>query len=310
MVNVSFFLQNIGYMLNPTMIILGNWEVQETGEFIRHFDSSLTRDCNIEHGLLEKMLQPLAVSGIEQTLQVTVSLTSGRSASLSIPLASTVGDLKTIVQESLGKPFLRLITADRRKLKPSEFLEAAGLQDGDQLTAIVGEAKLAATRYAFALWCCGGDRVLTWGHLDFGGDSSAVQDQLKSVQQVQATHKAFAAILEDGSVVTWGDPFWGGDSSAVQEDQLKKVRQVQGTRSAFAAILEDGSVVAWGDPASGGDSSAVKNKLKKVRQVQASEHAFAAILEDGCVVNWGHFYLGGDSSAVQDQLKSVQQVQA
>ena len=176
-------MRKIEYVLSPTMmIILGNWEVQETGEFIRHFDSSVTRDCNIEHGFLEKMLQPLDVSGIEQMLQVTVSLTSGRSASPSIPLASTVGDLKTMVQESLGKPFLRLITADGRKLKPSEFLEAAEIQDGAQLTAIVGEAKLAATRYAFALWCCGGDRVLTWGNPFSGGDSSAVQDQLKSVQ--------------------------------------------------------------------------------------------------------------------------------
>ena len=99
----------------------------------------------------------------DQTLQVTVSLTSGRSASLSIPLASTVGDLKRMVQESLGKPFLRLLTSDGRKLNPSESLEAAGLQDGDQLTAIVREAKLAASQSAFALWCCGGDRVLTWG---------------------------------------------------------------------------------------------------------------------------------------------------
>ena len=180
-------------------------------------------------------------------LQVTVSLTSGRSASLSIPLASTVGDLKTMVRESLGKPFLRLITADGRQLNPSEFLEAAGLQDGAQLTAVVGEAKLAATRYAFALWCCGGDRVLTWGHRGRGGDSSAVQDQLKSVRQVQATREAFAAILEDGSAVAWGYPAWGGDSSAVQ-DQLKSVQHVQATRlvhllpSWKMALLSPGAV--------------------------------------------------------------------
>ena len=41
-----------------------------------------------------------------------------------------------------------------------------------------------------------------------GGDSSKVQNQLKGVQQVQATKSiffsAFAAILADGSVVTWG----------------------------------------------------------------------------------------------------------
>ena len=59
MVNVSVFLQKIGYMLNRAMmIIIGNWEVQETGEFIRHFDSNLPQDSSIEHGLL----RPLDVS--------------------------------------------------------------------------------------------------------------------------------------------------------------------------------------------------------------------------------------------------------
>ena len=41
------------------------------------------------------------------------------------------------------------------------------------------------------------------GHADFGGDSSAVRDQLKNVQQIQATYRAFAAILADGCVVTY-----------------------------------------------------------------------------------------------------------
>ena len=38
---------------------------------------------------------------------------------------------------------------------------------------------------------------MTWGYADYGGDSSAVQDQLKNVQQIQATRLAFAAILGD-----------------------------------------------------------------------------------------------------------------
>ena len=38
----------------------------------------------------------------------------------------------------------------------------------------------------------------------------------KGVQQIQSTRDAFAAILEDGSVVTWGHANYGGDSSAVQ----------------------------------------------------------------------------------------------
>ena len=87
---------------------------------------------------------------------------------------------------------------------------------------------------------------MTWGDPDSGGDSSKVQDRLKGVQQVQATSRAFAAILADGSIVTWGLPGYGGDSSEVQ-DRLKGVQQVQATYGAFAAILADGSVVTWGD---------------------------------------------------------------
>ena len=67
---------------------------------------------------------------------------------------------------------------------------------------------------------------MTWGDPDTGGDNLQVRDQLKGVQQLQATMRAFAAILSDGSVVTWGDPLCGGDSSKFQ-DQLKRVQQVQ-----------------------------------------------------------------------------------
>ena len=67
---------------------------------------------------------------------------------------------------------------------------------------------------------------MTWGDTGHGGDSSAVQGQLKNVQQVQASMYAFAAIRADGSVVTWGNAENGGDSSAVQ-DQLRNVQQMQ-----------------------------------------------------------------------------------
>ena len=79
--------------------------------------------------------------------------------------------------------------------------------------------QIQATRFAFAAILADGS-VLTWGNPAGGGDSSAVQDQLRSVEQIQATRFAFAAILADGSVVTWGNSADGGDSSAVQ-DQLR-----------------------------------------------------------------------------------------
>ena len=182
------------------------------------------------------------------------------------------------------------MAADHSVLDPTKSLQDAGLEDGDHLTAIAVEAKVAATARAFALFCPGGDRVVTWGYPDDGGDSSEVQDRLRSVWHIEGTlGGAFAAILADGSVVTWGDPDYGGDSSQVQH-QLKSVQQVQSTGSggAFAAILADGSVVTWGNPDSGGDSSQVQHQLKSVQQVQsAGSGAFAAILADGSVVTWG-----------------------
>eukprot|EP00435_Cladocopium_sp_Y103_P024102 s632_g5.t2 len=211
---------------------------------------------------------------------------------------------------------------NRHVLKdPEQSLEAAGVSDGDHLTAVVQQGKLTSTAGAFALWSYGGDKIVTWGHNKVSRNC-AVQDNLGSVQLVQGTRSpvfyvpsdepeyragAFAAILEDGSVVTWGDPMCGGDSSAVSA-QLRNAQQVQATCSAFAAILADGSVVTWGDHLEGGDSSEVQDQLRNVKQIEASDDAFAAILQGGSVVTWG--IQEGDSSEVQDQLRSVQQVQA
>ena len=234
-------------------------------------------------------------------LDIKVALPSGHCEDLSVPESSKVGDLRTLAQKSFGQGILRLIV-DGRILTDEEPLPAA-----NELTAIALEAKVAGTARAFAL--CGGDQLLTWGYQAYGGDSSAVQQQLKHVQQIEAAATAFAAILADGSVVTWGHPDSGGDSSAVQ-NQLKNVEQIQATDSAFAAILADGSVVTWGDQSQGGDSSAVLGQLKEVVKVHASSYAFAAILAEGSLVTWGVQDSGGDSSAVRDQVRSPQQVQS
>ena len=236
--------------------------------------------------------------------QVTVASASGRSESIALPQSSKVGDLKILAQKSFQQGFLRLVTADGRILgDPTQPLLSEGLKEEECLTAVALQAKVAATPKldrlggAFALWCCGGSKIVVWGHPDRGGDSSAVQDQLRNVQQVQGAYGAFAAILADGSVVTWGSPEYGGDSSAVQ-DQLRNVQQVQGTAGAFAAILADGFVVTWGSPEYGGDSSAVQDQLRNVQQVQGTARAFAAILANASVVTWGCPEFGGDSSAV------------
>ena len=87
--------------------------------------------------------------------------------------------------------------------------------------------------------------MVTWGHADSGGDSSAVRDQLTDISSISSTEGAFAAIKTDGSVVTWGHGISGGNSSTVRE-QLNDIRSIFSTRSAFAAIKADSSVVTWG----------------------------------------------------------------
>ena len=62
--------------------------------------------------------------------------------------------------------------------------------------------------------------VVTWGHADWGGDSSIVQAELKQgVDTFYSTERAFAAKMVDGSVVTWGLAGSGGDSSTVQAER-------------------------------------------------------------------------------------------
>ena len=150
-------------------------------------------------------------------LTLQVSLPSGRSETVSVLPCGTVVDLKIAAQQSFGHRFLRLATGVGRLLDPRESLQLSGLQDGDGIAAVAQQPKIAATRRAFALWCNGGNRIVTWGDQRRGGNSSTVQNQLRNVQHISGTFEAFAAILADGTVVTWGDPNHGGDSSKVQD---------------------------------------------------------------------------------------------
>lgn len=89
---------------------------------------------------------------------------------------------------------------------------------------------------------------------------------------------AFAAILEDGTVVAWGDFEFGGDCS-LEQDQLQGVQQITASSGAFAALLETGAVVTWGNPQYGSDSSKVKDQLEHVVKIHAAalSHAFGRI---------------------------------
>ena len=67
-----------------------------------------------------------------------------------------------------------------------------------------------------------------------------VRKRLVNVQHLQSTYSAFAAILEDGSVVTWGDRRAGADSSQVK----KRLRTPGHTWATFLLVKSNESI--WG----------------------------------------------------------------
>ena len=84
-------------------------------------------------------------------LRVNVSFPSGSGETLSLPEHSKVGDLKLLAQKTFRKGFLKLITVEGHVLANlADSLQAAGVQDGEHLTAVVQHAKIAAASRAFA----------------------------------------------------------------------------------------------------------------------------------------------------------------
>eukprot|EP00439_Symbiodinium_sp_Y106_P023672 s736_g2.t3 len=221
----------------------------------------------------------------------------GKKIGIIVPTDATVDDLRATAEMEMRRSLGKLISACGTVLLASSTLVQEGIKDGDVIIAVVQDVTVAAATSAFAVIRSDGT-VVAWGNPHFGGDCSAVQEQLQHVQSIQAALGAFAALRADGSVVTWGDPGGGGDSSSVQS-QLCNVCQVQSSGLAFAAIKADGSVVTWGSPSYGGDCSAVRDQLYSVQQIQSNYVAFAALRADGNVVTWGET----DSSAVRDELQ-------
>ena len=153
------------------------------------------------------------------SIAVEVGLISGNITTVQATLDETVETLKVRAQASLGVGKGRLLDSCGDVLDGSMQIKKARLQNGDSLTLHIRAAQVTGCCDAFAA-ILGDGSVVTWGIDENGGDSSAVQGQLKDVQQLQATSGgAFAAILGNGSVVTWGNAEYGGDSSSVQ-DQL------------------------------------------------------------------------------------------
>ena len=134
-----------------------------------------------------------------------VSLLSGRTVQIDTGLDVDVGAFKRRAQSALSVGKSRLVHPSGSVLNEAVTIRDSELCTGDILHLQMQPITIRATAFragAFAV-VLGDGSVVTWGSAHFGGDSSAVQDQLKNVQLVQASWRAFAAILADGSMVTW-----------------------------------------------------------------------------------------------------------
>ena len=140
-------------------------------------------------------------------ISVDVHLLSGKRASFEVEAYASVEPLKYRAQSALMLPDGgRLLNSFGEVLNGADTVAEAKLMSGDALTLHLNrQVQLQATKpgsntSAFAA-VLGDGSVVTWGDSNDGGDSSAVQERLRDVQQIQASSEAFAAILGDGSVV-------------------------------------------------------------------------------------------------------------
>eukprot|EP00913_Durusdinium_trenchii_P010680 g10020.t1 len=93
------------------------------------------------------------------------------------------------------------------------------LNEGDfrrKSVARMNVKEVHSTAKAFAAITHAGG-VITWGDPHYGGDSEAVQDQLKDVEELYGTNFAFAAIRRDGRILAWGAVGAGGDMSEAEK---------------------------------------------------------------------------------------------
>jgi len=62
-----------------------------------------------------------------------------------------------------------------------------------------------------------------------------------------STEGAFAALLDNGTVVAWGEENYGGVISPEIQIQLKNVKMVFPQKNRFTALCNNGDMVTWGE---------------------------------------------------------------
>ena len=147
--------------------------------------------------------QWLRVAAMSDLIAVEVRLINGKAEKVSVDLNEDVAALLRRAQAVLEVGSGRLLDSSGRVLDPCEQINRARVNDGDSLTLLITCAQICGMYHAFAV-IEGDGSVATRGNGCGGVDNTAVQDQLKNVKQIRASHNAFAALLVNGNVVAWG----------------------------------------------------------------------------------------------------------
>ena len=102
--------------------------------------------------------------------------------------------LAKVVSKALGGIPISLIHRTDR-LRMNDRIGDAGVQDGDTLTCVarLPQTVVVSTRGgAFAAVKDDGS-VITWGNVDYGGNSNTVLEQLHGIQNIYATENHLTA---------------------------------------------------------------------------------------------------------------------
>ena len=142
--------------------------------------------------------------------QVKVILLNGNPELLTLPPSSTVQDVRIKAQRAFGKKYLKLVTAKNRVLvNVEQTLEEAEIEDGECLTPLVLQPGSNRGSSRRCLLPCGVMEIapslpgVMQTMVVTMVVTSAVRDQLKGVLQIQATGRAFAAILARCCRINW-----------------------------------------------------------------------------------------------------------
>ena len=156
---------------------------------------------------------------------------------------------------------------------------------------------------------------MTWGLGEYGGDSSLVGQELRSVHSIQAFCRGFAAIKPNGDVVIWGSQGGGrpGGLATVCKTGIPGILDVHVARLAWLAFGSDGRMASGKLVPLGasvplhdaGIRDIVPETMQDITGISRTMFgAFAALRRDGAVVTWGDADCGGDSDAVRPCLSS------